>query len=68
MCFIIKDNNKAFTNFLRQEIKRRFRDSPGETLGYYELEYHKEMEEIRRNFSCDLIKNIICENYKNKIY
>ena len=48
MYYLIKDNNKTFTNFLRQEIKRRFTDSPGETLGFYELEYHKEMEEIKR--------------------
>ena len=34
--WILKDNQKDFTNYLRNELNEKFKDFPNETLGFYE--------------------------------
>ncbi|CAF1105441.1 unnamed protein product, partial [Brachionus calyciflorus] len=41
-------NNKPLTNHLRSEIKKKFGEDLGQTLGHYEQKYPKQMEQIKK--------------------
>ncbi|RNA15869.1 hypothetical protein BpHYR1_032772 [Brachionus plicatilis] len=45
-------SNKEFTNFLRSELERKFKDDPNKTLGYYQTNYPNRILEIKN----DLVK------------
>ncbi|RNA20382.1 hypothetical protein BpHYR1_003269 [Brachionus plicatilis] len=43
-------SNKEFTNFLRSELERKFKDDPNKTLGYYQTNYPNRILEIKIKF------------------
>ena len=38
---------KDFTNYLRGRIASDFKDDPGQTIGFYEKNYLKQMDKIK---------------------
>ena len=41
---------KDFTNELRKKIASEFSETPGETVGFYEKNYGKKMDNIKNLF------------------